>query len=557
MTPGEADLRPIEAVAADLDIPASALFRFGEHMAKVDPTVFVDRPRRGRLVLVTAMTPTPAGEGKTTTSIGLGDGLRRIGLRTAVCLREPSLGPRFGAKGGATGGGRARIEPADRIDLHFTGDMHAVGSAHDLLAAVLDNHLHWGNEVGLDVRRIAWRRVVDMNDRALRRIVVGLGGPADGVPREDGFDITPASEVMAILCLARDLGDLRARLGRIVVGRRRDRSAVTAEDLGVAGAMAALLRDAFRPNLVQSREGTPVFVHGGPFANIAHGCNSLVATDLALRLAEVVVTEAGFGADLGAEKFFHIKCRAGGLEPAAAVLVASLRALRWHGGAPREALDRDDDATLDRGFANLARHVAGVRRFGVPVVVALNRMAADSERALARVADRCRRELGIEAFVCEHFARGGAGIEALAAHLRDLLAAPRPEPFRFLYPEDRPLLDKIRTIATVLYGAAEVVTEGRAGRDLAELEEAGFGRLPVCIAKTQFSFSVDPALRGAPEGHVVPVREVRLAAGAGFVVAICGEIMTMPGLPRRPAALALDIDPASGRILGLDGTGRP
>ncbi len=551
MLKGEAPA-PIATVAAALGLPTEALFHYGPYIAKVDPRIAAERPRRGRLVLVTAMTPTPAGEGKTTTSIGLADGLRRIGLRAVACLREPSLGPRFGAKGGATGGGRSRIEPSWRIDLHFTGDMHAVGAAHNLLAALIDNHLHGGNGLGLDVRRIAWRRVVDMNDRALRHLVLGLGGPTHGVPREGGFDITPASEVMAILCLARDLADLRARLGRIVVGQTRDRRRVTAEELGAAGAMAALLVDALCPNLVQSREGTPVFVHGGPFANIAHGCNSLVATDLALRLADVVVTEAGFGADLGAEKFFDIKCRVGGLVPDAAVLVATLRALRWHGGAAREALAREDAEAEARGFANLARHVACVRRFGVPVVVAFNRFASDSDAALARAVERCRRELRVEAFVCEHFARGSAGIEPLARHLRELFAAPRAEPFRLLYEDDQPLFAKIRTIATTLYGAAEVVPEGRVARELEELEEAGFGRLPVCIAKTQFSFSADPARRGAPEDHLLPIREVRLAAGAGFVVAICGDIMTMPGLPRRPAALAIDVDPTTGRILSRE-----
>jgi len=548
-------LRPIEEIAAQLHIPDHALFRFGPHIAKVDPRALGEeaRERRGRLVLVTAVNPTPAGEGKTTTSIGLGDGLRRIGMKATVCLREPSLGPCFGAKGGATGGGRARIEPAERIDLHFTGDMHAVAAAHNLLAAMIDNHVYWGNELGLDLRRIAWRRVVDMNDRVLRRITVGLGGVANGFPREDGFDIVPASEVMAVLCLARDLVDLRARLARMVVGERGDGRAVTAGELGAAGAMAALLRDALLPNLVQSREGTPVFVHGGPFANIAHGCNTLVATDLALRLSEVVVTEAGFGSDLGAEKFFDIKCRVGGLVPDAAVLVATLRALRWHGGAPRERLDEDDPATLARGLAHLARHVDNLRKFGVPVVVALNRFAADTDEALARVAVHCRHELGVEAFVCEHFARGSAGIEELATHLRDLLAVPRPRDgrgFRFLYPLDLPLFEKVRTIATEIYGAADVIADKRVRDRFRELDAAGFRNLPVCIAKTQFSFSTDPNLRGAPRGHVVPVREVRLAAGAGFVVVICGDIMTMPGLPRRPAALSVDVDP-DGTIHGL------
>lgn len=553
------ELRPIAEIAARLGIPEHALFLFGPHIAKVDPRALGDvaQERRGRLVLVTAVNPTPAGEGKTTTSIGLGDGLRRIGVAATVCLREPSLGPCFGAKGGATGGGRARIEPAERIDLHFTGDMHAVAAAHNLLAAMIDNHVYWGNELGLDVRRISWRRVVDMNDRALRHIIVGLGGVTNGFPREDGFDIVPSSEVMAVLCLARDFADLKARLSRIVVGERRDRTPVTAGEIGAAGAMAALLRDAMLPNLVQTREGTPVFVHGGPFGNIAHGCSALAATDLALRLADVVVTEAGFGSDLGAEKFFDIKCRVGGLVPDAAVLVATLRALRWHGGASRHELDVDDPATLARGLTHLARHVGNLRKFGVPVVVALNRFPSDTDGALARVAAYCRHELGVEAFVCEHFARGGEGIEELAAHLRGLLALPRPRDgrgFRFLYPLDMPLFEKVRTIATEIYGAADLIADKRVRDRFRELDAAGYRDLPVCIAKTQYSFSTDPELRGAPKGHVVPVREVRLSAGAGFVVVICGDIMTMPGLPRRPAALSVDVDP-DGTIRGLDADG--
>lgn len=550
-----ARLRPIAEVAAELGVPDEALEGYGRHVAKVglDWIAGLEGQPRGRLVLVTAITPTPAGEGKTTTTVGLGDALRRLGERTVICLREPSLGPCFGMKGGAAGGGFAQIVPMERINLHFTGDFHAVGAAHNLLAAMVDNHLHWGNALGLDPRRVLWRRVLDMNDRALRQIVLGLGGPANGVPRESGFDITPASEVMAVLCLARDRADLEARLGRIVVGRTRDRRPVRAADLEAAGAMAVLLQDALAPNLVQTLEGTPAFVHGGPFANIAHGCNSVLATKTALATAEYVVTEAGFGADLGAEKFCDIKCRIAGLVPDAAILVATVRALRHHGGVAKDALARPDPCAVEKGFANLERHARNLAKFGLPVIVALNRFAGDSEQELAFVERACRDRLGIAAVRCSHFRDGAEGALELARTLRSLVEsapADRVTPFRTLYPDEARLEDKLRTIARDIYGAADVAFERGARERLAELEAEGFGRLPICIAKTPYSFSTDPEARGAPSGHVLPVRELRLAAGAGFVVAICGEITTMPGLPRRPAAADIRLDRA-GRIEGL------
>ncbi len=545
-----ARLKPIGEIADGLGVEATALEPYGRYIAKVDPAETPGR-ERGKLVLVTAMTPTPAGEGKTTTTVGLGDGLNRIGKRAMVCLREPSLGPCFGMKGGAAGGGYAQVVPMERINLHFTGDFHAIGSAHNLLAALLDNHVYWGNALGIDARRIVWRRVMDMNDRALRQIVSSLGGVANGFPREDGFDITVASEVMAVLCLARDLHDLEHRLGRMAVAQTRDRRQVTAADLDAAGAMTVLLKDAFSPNLVQSLEGNPAFVHGGPFANIAHGCNSLVATKTALRLADYVVTEAGFGADLGAEKFFDIKCRQGELTPAAAVVVATVRALKMHGGVARDQLTREDLDALRRGLANLARHVANVARFGVPAVVAVNRFGGDTEAELELVARVCRDELGVEAFVCEHWARGGAGIEGLAARVAALAdAADAGAGFRPLYDDDVSLEAKLRTIATELYGAAGVGLGAGVAERLDAFEAQGYGTLPVCVAKTPYSFSTDANAKGAPSGHVLTVRDVRLAAGAGFVVAICGDVTTMPGLPRSPAAHHIRMDDA-GHVVGL------
>ena len=541
---------PIEAVAARLGIPPEALIPFGRDKAKLTAGFLHGLPKapRGRLVLVTAINPTPAGEGKTTTTVGLGDALQAHGHRTAICLREPSLGPCFGMKGGAAGGGRAQVVPMEDINLHFTGDFHAITSAHNLLAALIDNHVHWGNALGIDPRRVSFRRVLDMNDRALRQVVAALGGPGNGQPRETGFDITVASEVMAILCLARDLEDLQRRLGEIVIGTRRDGRAVLARDLHADGAMAALLAQAVLPNLVQTLEHTPAFVHGGPFANIAHGCNSVIATRAALGLADMVVTEAGFGADLGAEKFFDIKCRQAGLRPDAAVLVATVRALKMNGGIARADLDREDVAAVTRGCANLGRHLENLARFGVPAVVALNRFATDTEAELAAVRAHAA-ALGAEAHVCTHWAEGSRGALPLAQAVA-ALATGGTARFSPLYPDALPLFAKIETVAREIYRADGVVAEARLREQLARWEDDGWGRLPVCIAKTQYSFSADPTRLGAPLGHSLPVREVRLAAGAGFVVAICGDIMTMPGLPRTPAAEAIHLNEA-GEIEGL------
>ncbi|WP_439572987.1 formate--tetrahydrofolate ligase [Phreatobacter sp.] len=547
----QATLQPIATIAARAGIDEAALEPYGRHIAKLDLAAidgFASRPD-GRLVLVTAINPTPAGEGKTTTTVGLGDGLNRIGKRCMIALREPSLGPVFGTKGGATGGGRAQVLPMEAINLHFTGDFHAITSAHNLLAALVDNHVYWGNALGIDTRRIVWRRVLDMNDRALRQTVAGLGGAANGFSREDGFDITVASEVMACFCLADDLADLEARLSRIVVAYTRDRRAVTAGDLNSAGAMTALLKDAVKPNLVQTIDGSPALVHGGPFANIAHGCNSVIATRAALKLADYVVTEAGFGADLGAEKFFDIKCRLAGLKPDAAVIVATVRALKMNGGVAKPDLARENLAALEAGLVNLGRHVENVRAFGVPVVVAINHFTTDSEAEHRLIAEICRDRFGVEAVQCRHWAEGAAGAEDLARRVVELCEAGSAA-FAPLYPDAMGLADKIRTVATRIYRAGDVAIAPKAAADLAAFDAAGFGHLPVCMAKTQYSFSADPALLGAPEGHVVPVREVRLAAGAGFVVAICGDIMTMPGLPRLPAAEAIHVNP-DGQIEGL------
>lgn len=545
-----ATLKPMPEIAAALDIPADALEPYGKTKAKLSGDYIAtlkDRPR-GKLILVTAISPTPAGEGKTTTTVGLGDGLARIGRKVAICLREPSLGPCFGMKGGAAGGGRAQAVPMDDINLHFTGDFHAITAAHNLLAAMLDNHIHWGNELRIDTRRIALRRVLDVNDRSLREVVTGLGGPANGTPREAGFDITVASEVMAILCLASDLDDLQRRLGNIVVGERVDRSLVTARELGADGAMTVLLKDAFQPNLVQTLEHTPAFIHGGPFANIAHGCNSLVATDTALRLADYVVTEAGFGADLGAEKFFDIKCRKGSLSPSAAVLVATVRALKMNGGVQKGDLGAENVGAVERGCANLGRHIDNLKQFGVPLVVAINHFTADTEAELAAVKDFCA-DRGVEAVLATHWADGGAGTEALARSVAALADSDEAD-FAPLYGDELSLVEKIETVARKIYRAGEVDIDKAARVQLERWQEAGHGRLPVCMAKTQYSFSSDPEQLGAPEGHVLKVREVRLSAGAGFVVAICGSIMTMPGLPRHPAALDIRLN-EDGEIEGL------
>lgn len=546
-----AKLQPIGAIAAKAGIPDAALQPYGKYIAKVDTSAigdFASRPE-GKLILVTAISPTPAGEGKTTTTVGLGDGLSRLGKRTMIALREPSLGPCFGQKGGAAGGGHAQVVPMEQINLHFTGDFHAITSAHNLLAAMLDNHVYWSNELGFDARHVAWRRVMDMNDRALRSLVTSLGGATNGFPREDGFDITVASEVMAIFCLATDLADLEARLGRIVVGRRRDKSPITAADLKAPGAMTVLLKDALMPNLVQTLEGTPAFVHGGPFANIAHGCNSVIATRAALKLADYVVTEAGFGADLGAEKFFDIKCRKAGLKPDVAVVVATVRALKMHGGVARDALSAENLPALEAGLSNLARHVENLRKFGVPPIVAINHFISDTPAEHALIQNFCRNHLGVEAVICRHWAQGGAGTEELAAKVSALIESGEAD-FAPLYPDALPLRDKLEKVAREIYGAAGISADARVSARFAELEAAGHGDLPICVAKTQYSFSADPTLRGAPSGHIVPVRELRLAAGAGFVVAICGDIMTMPGLPRQPAAERIHID-ASGQIEGL------
>ncbi|MHB0706308.1 formate--tetrahydrofolate ligase [Roseomonas mucosa] len=543
-----ATLRPIAEIAARAGIPEEALEPHGRFKAKLDPARIPDSGRTGALVLVTGISPTAAGEGKTTTTIGLGDALNALGTKAMICLREPSLGPCFGVKGGATGGGRAQVAPMEEINLHFTGDFHAITSANNLLSAMVDNHIHWGNALGLDQRRVTWRRAIDMNDRALRDVLVGLGGMPNGLPREDGFDITVASEVMAILCLARDLEDLQERLGRIIVGQRRDGSSVTAADLKAHGAMAALLREAMFPNLVQTLEGSPALVHGGPFANIAHGCNSVAATRLGLRLADVVVTEAGFGADLGGEKFCDIKCRLAGLAPSACVVVATVRALKLHGGVARANLDREDAAAVRRGVVNLQRHVENMRLFGLPVVVALNEFTSDTEAEFAVVREAMA-PLGAEVVLCTHWADGAAGATELARAVMRLIEGGTAH-FAPIYPDAMPLEDKVRSIARKIYRASEVNFPPAVHARLKRFEEAGYGHFPVCIAKTQYSFSADPALLGAPTGHVLPVREVRLSAGAGFIVVICGEVMTMPGLPRSPAAERIHLD-AEGRIEGL------
>ncbi|WP_449255058.1 formate--tetrahydrofolate ligase [Bosea sp. (in: a-proteobacteria)] len=546
-----ATLQPVAAIAGRAGIPEEALHPYGKFIAKVDTGAipgFREKPD-GKLILVTAISPTPAGEGKTTTTVGLGDGLARIGKRAMIALREPSLGPSFGMKGGAAGGGYAQVVPMEQINLHFTGDFHAITSAHNLLAAMVDNHIYWGNGLGFDTRHVALRRVLDMNDRALRAIVSSLGGPGNGFPREDGFDITVASEVMAIFCLASDLADLEARLGRVVVGRTRDKRLITAADLRATGAMSVLLKDALMPNLVQTLEGTPAFVHGGPFANIAHGCNSVIATRAALKLGDYVVTEAGFGADLGAEKFFDIKCRKAGLKPAAAVVVATVRALKMHGGVPRDALGRENLKALEAGLSNLARHVGNLRKFGVPPIVAINNFATDTAAEHELIRNFCRNHLGVEAVICRHWAEGGAGAEELARKVA-ALADEGEADFAPLYPDAMPLREKLETVAREIYGAESVSVDAGLAARFAELEAAGFRDLPVCVAKTQYSFSADPTLRGAPSGHIVPLRELRLSAGAGFVVAICGDIMTMPGLPREPAAERIHID-AQGHIEGL------
>ncbi len=531
-----ATIKPIAEIAGKLGIPDDALMPYGHTKAKVDLNYIktLENKPDGKLILVTAITPTPAGEGKTTTSVGLTDGLNRIGKKAMVCLREPSLGPCFGMKGGAAGGGYAQVIPMEDINLHFTGDFHAITSAHALLSALLDNHIYWGNAAGIDSRRVAWRRVVDMNDRSLRQITSSLGGPGNGFPRTDGFDITVASEVMAIFCLARDIHDLEQRLGNIVIAYTRDRKPIRASEILAPGPMAVLLKDAINPNLVQTLEHNPAFIHGGPFANIAHGCNSVIATTSALKLADYVVTEAGFGADLGAQKFFDIKCRQSGLKPDAVTLVATVRALKMHGGVGKDDLAKENVQAVKEGCSNLARHIENVQSFGVPVVVAINRFSADTDAEMKAVREVCD-GLGVKAIDANHWAEGGAGTEELAAEVVALADSGKAD-FKPSYADDLPLLEKVKSVATKFYRADDIAVDQKTRNQVAELEAEGFGHLPVCIAKTQYSFSDDPNAKGAPSGHTLPVREVRLSAGAGFVVVVCGDIMTMPGLPREPAA---------------------
>ena len=533
-----------------LGINLSDLFLYGHFKAKVslDYLNALQPRENAKLILITAITPTAAGEGKTTTTVGLGDALNRIGKPAIVCLREPSLGPCFGVKGGAAGGGYAQVLPMEDINLHFTGDLHAIGAANNLLAALVDNHIYWGNSLGLDARRIFWRRAVDMNDRSLRQITIALGGVSNGFPREDGWDIIAASEIMAVFCLAENIDDLKRRLGNIIVGQTRDRKYVRASDFEAAGAMTALLKDAFAPNLVQTIENNPALIHGGPFANIAHGCNSVIATKSALKLADYVVTEAGFGADLGAEKFMDIKCRNAGLRPDCAVVVATIRALKMHGGMNKDALKQEDLPALERGFTNLARHVENVRKFGVPVVVAINRFTADTEAENALLKSLCEK-LEVESITADHWAKGGEGAVELAEAVVKTIET-NPSQFRPLYDDNMPLWKKAQTIAREMYGADDIIGDQKIRDRFRELQDQGYGHFPVCIAKTQYSFTTDPDRKGAPKHHVVPIRDVRLSAGAEFIVAICGDIMTMPGLPKVPAANKIDVT-RDGRIIGL------
>ena len=547
--------RPITEIAEALNIPDEALEPYGRIKGKVSLDWLLEQPVRdnARMILVTAVSPTPAGEGKTTTTVGLGDALKHIGKNVAICLREPSLGPVFGMKGGAAGGGYAQVIPMEDINLHFNGDLHAIGVANNLLSALLDNHIHHGNALGIDVRRITWKRVLDMNDRALRDITVALGGPGNGYPRQDGFDIVVASEIMAIFCLATDLDDLKKRLGRIVVGYTREREPVTAADLKAEGALTAILKDALSPNLVQTLEGTPSFVHGGPFANIAHGCNSVIATMAGLRLADYVVTEAGFGADLGAEKFIDIKCRSAGIRPSAGVLVATIRAIKFHGGAAREDLSEENLPALRAGLANLNRHINNLREnYGVPAVVSINQFVADTDAEVELVMEHCK-VLGVQVALSSHWANGGAGATDLAhmvAEICDADTTPANTPHNsFVYAGELSLWEKLEAVATKVYHASEITASSKVRDRLKELTDGGYGHLPVCIAKTPYSFSTDPALKGAPDGHVMDIREVRLSVGAGFVVAICGDVMTMPGLPKAPASEKIDV--VDGQIVGL------
>jgi len=548
----EAKMQPIKDILAKVNVPdeSFAFSPMGRHIAKINLEyidTLKDKPD-GKLILVTAITPTPAGEGKTTTSVGLNDGLNKIGKKSIVCLREPSLGPSFGMKGGAAGGGYAQVVPMEQINLHFTGDFHAITSAHNLLSALIDNHIYWGNKLNIDVRRIVWRRVMDMNDRALRSINVNLGGVANGFPREDGFDITVASEIMAIFCLANSIEDLEKRIGNITVAYTRDKQPIYAKDLNAHGPMTVLLKDALRPNVTQTLENNPAIIHGGPFANIAHGCNSVIATKAGLKLADYVVTEAGFGADLGAEKFLDIKCRKSNLKPSCVVIVATIRALKMHGGLAKDELKNENLEALKKGLVNLERHIENVKKFGLPVAVAVNHFIADTENEVNELINSCNK-LGVKATLCTHWANGGEGTKDLASHVVELIDKEKAN-FKFLYEDKTKLFEKVETVAKEIYRASEVIADSKIRAQLKVFEDQGYGNLPICIAKTQYSFSTDPSLKGAPSGHVLPIREVRLSSGAEFIVVICGEIMTMPGLPRVPAADSIKLND-KGEIEGL------
>ena len=547
----EAKMQPIKDILSKVGVPDEnfAFSPMGRHIAKINLEYLNTlKKENGKLILVTAITPTPAGEGKTTTSVGLNDGLNKIGKKSIVCLREPSLGPSFGMKGGAAGGGYAQVVPMEQINLHFTGDFHAITSAHNLLSALIDNHIYWGNKLNIDVRRVVWRRVMDMNDRSLRSIIVDLGGVANGYPRQDSFDITVASELMAIFCLATDLKDLENRIGNITIGYTRDKQAIYAKDLNAQGPMTVLLKEAIRPNVTQTLENNPAIIHGGPFANIAHGCNSVIATKAGLKLADYVVTEAGFGADLGAEKFLDIKCRKSNLKPDCVVIVATIRALKMHGGVAKEDLKKENVSALKEGMVNLRRHINNIRKFGLPVTVAVNHFITDTEDEMKTLLDFCETQ-GVKASKCTHWSNGSEGTIELAKNVTEI-CDDKKDTFKFLYEDDLPLFKKIEKIAQEIYSASEVVADTKVRQQLKDFEEKGYGKLPVCIAKTQYSFSTDPNLKGAPTGHVLPVREVRLSSGAEFIVVVCGEIMTMPGLPRVPAADSIKLND-KGEIEGL------
>ena len=548
----EAKMKPIKDILGNINVPddSSAFSPMGRHIAKINLEYLdtLKNKKDGKLILIAAITPTPAGEGKTTTSVGLNDGLNKIGKKSIVCLREPSLGPSFGMKGGAAGGGYAQVVPMEQINLHFTGDFHAITSAHNLLSALIDNHVYWGNKLDIDVRRIVWKRVLDMNDRSLRSININLGGVANGFPREDGFDITVTSEIMAIFCLSNNLKDLEKRIGNITIAYTKDKKPIYAKDLNAQGPMTVLLKEALRPNITQTLENNPAIIHGGPFANIAHGCNSVIATKAGLKLCDYVITEAGFGADLGAEKFIDIKCRKSGLKPSCVVVVATIRALKMHGGIAKEELKKENIAALKKGLVNLERHIENVKKFGLPVTVAVNHFIADTDKEVKKLLDFCN-NLGVKAILCTHWANGGEGTKELASHVVELIEKEKSD-FKYLYKDNLPLFKKVEKIAKEIYHASEVVADTKIRDQLRSFEKSGYGNLPVCIAKTQFSFSTDPDLKGAPSGHVLPIREVRLSSGAEFIVVICGAIMTMPGLPRVPAAESIKLND-KGEIEGL------